>query len=182
MAKNLDRLRVLLDMDEVLTDFVGGALALWGHTVESVLPHWAAGSWSVVPPLAAALGQPSFTDSDFWGRINGEEEGFWLKLRAHPWAGDLIRLAEAESGDDWYVVSAPSRHPRSLSGKASWLKAFVGPNFDRLIPTRYKHVPAQPGVVLIDDSDRNVQDCRVQADLVAAARGKVTANYDSGRD
>lgn len=152
------KLRVILDKDEVLCDFVGAALHVWGLCIEQVLPHWQPGEWSCVPPLGKALGR-GLTDAEFWEPITALGAEFWRGLEPHPWMDELLALAHGTT-DDWHVVTAPSRCPTSYMGKAQWAQLHLRDAWDRLCPYRHKEVFAGPNVVLIDDRDENVRKFR----------------------
>lgn len=146
------KIRLLLDMDEVLTDFTGGALAAHGWTrarLESVRP---AGYWD----MATLMGM---TTEEFWAPINRMGERFWVELVALPWVDAAVQLAD-EISQEWYVVSSPSWEPGCYSGKARWLKRYFGRRFDRFFLTPHKHVFADQRTLLIDDSPRNVDRFR----------------------
>lgn len=152
-------MRVLIDLDEVLTDFVGGALAAWGTSREEVLNYWSAGDWHILPPLNAALGRgdhplpPPLTTDQFWARLAGPE--FWQGLQPLPWLDDLLALVE-QYDKHWIIVSAPSLDPSSHLGKVLWLKNRFGKGFDRFCVMPHKELFARSGTVLIDDRDSNV--------------------------
>jgi 5'(3')-deoxyribonucleotidase len=148
--------RILLDMDEVLCDFVGAAVRLHGCSMAKVLPHWEAGSWSVRPALAAALKREDFGDEDFWAPITAAGASFWTSLVPHRWADELLTLVRNVT-QDWHVVTAPSRCPTSYMGKMIWLEQYLGTDVHSFIPTRHKHLLANPRTILIDDSDSNVR-------------------------
>lgn len=147
---------ILLDMDEVLVDFVGAACRAWGLTDERTRAVEARQTWDCVPALSEQLGLPEpMTPSMFWSRINGDA-GFWLNLRPMPWFDELIELV-CSSGCDWYVVSSPSACPSSYAGKAGWLKERFGGGFDRLALSQHKTLLARPGAILVDDKDEAVK-------------------------
>lgn len=175
-------MRILLDMDDVLVDFVDGAAALWGLTTEDLLPHWDLGVWDCVPPLGKALHArdgdhpDGMSVADFWARV-GAQAYFWDNLRPLPWCDSLLTMAAAFT-DDWYIVSSPSRCPSSWSGKVRWLKDYFGEEFNRIVLTRHKHLLAGPGVVLIDDQDSNVLEFTVDKDgLPTGGEGVLFPKY-----
>lgn len=152
---------IYLDMDEVLTDFVGGASAIWGLTPQEVQNTWSIGVWDMVPPLHEALVRagrrrmiPQLSDREFWAPIN-RDEGFWTGLKETPWFNEILDLVNATT-DDWEVVTTPSRCPTSYSGKIKWLQYRLGVGFDLITQTRRKDRLAGPGRVLIDDKGSTV--------------------------
>lgn len=149
------KLRILVDMDEVLVEFINGYLALWGLTRADVLPYWQNGEWSVLPALGKALGREEPVPwPEFWGKIDGNID-FWVNLEATPHFDKLMKTV-VKYTDDWFVCTAPSWCDTSFTGKVRWLKKRFGREFDRFIPTPHKYVAAKEGVILIDDSDSNV--------------------------
>lgn len=138
---------VLVDMDEVLVDYISGALKVHKVTPQQLAAKRKPGHWNIAEAL-------SIPEGDFWKPINDIGSEFWEALQPLPWAEKLVGLIEA-IGWDWYVVTSPSREPESYSGKVRWLKNFFGKEFDRIIPTKYKWLLAGEGRVLIDDREKN---------------------------
>jgi 5'(3')-deoxyribonucleotidase len=152
-------MRILLDLDEVLADFVGGACKAWGCTKEQVEEHWELGQWDIRYPLSKALGRTEVMSSElFWTRINNSE-AFWVGLKPTPWMEELWAFCQCLS-DDIHIVSAPSRCESSYFGKVKWLRNQFGQNFSNFALTPYKHIFAGPDVILIDDRDENVEAFR----------------------
>lgn len=153
--------RVLLDMDCVLVDFVGGVARRWGMTTSELHQHWEPGVWDIVPPLARAVRQRNgksaevLTEDRFWAMLD-RSEMFWARLEPCPWLKELVALVKSIT-DDWHIISAPSKCQSSYSGKVKWLKSHFGYSFDRFALTPHKHIFAQPDVLLIDDRDSNVE-------------------------
>ncbi len=142
--------RVFLDMDGVLTDFVGAMLRLLGR--EEALQSWPPGVWDM--PQALRM-EPA----ELWGRIAREGERFWAELEAYPWVDELLGLVAQFA--PFTILSSPSSQPESLSGKLRWLQKRFGPAFRDYLIGPPKHLCARPDVVLIDDSDENVSRFRL---------------------
>lgn len=163
-------LRILLDMDEVLVDFVYGACRAHGVTLTQMLQHSQRGTWSIVEPIGWATGilssSPSavFGDDEFWAPIAAQGAAFWRDLPALPWCMELVTTVRnllAGRGDDWHIISAPSVHaPGSYAGKVAWLQGYFGTAFDRFALTPHKHIFACRNAVLIDDRPQNVDAFR----------------------
>lgn len=145
-----DKIRILVDLDEVLADFVGSALRLHGVAVETFQRRQPAGTWDMTIGL-------DLSPEAFWSPINSMGERFWANLPKLPWANQLISLISGIT-DDWHIVSSPSRCPTSYNGKVRWLKKEFGEGFDRFALTPHKYIFAKPGVILIDDRDQNIDD------------------------
>lgn len=139
-------MRILLDLDDVLADFVGGALRAHGLPKRDPRPL---GAWSLTDPLR-------MTDAEFWKPLHEAGEGFWLGLQPLPWARDLLNFVSSIT-DDWHIVSSPSNCPSSHTGKIRWLRRFIGPTFNRFVLTGDKHLLAQGDVVLVDDRESTLR-------------------------
>lgn len=156
--------RILLDMDEVLTDFVGRTCKWWHVSLDKVLSYWVPGEWSIVEPIGKALQEKvekrkqfyvPMTDERFWQKLRGDEY-FWSQMKQRSWCDDTVELVKSLTSD-WLIVSSPSRCHSSYSGKVKWLYRKFGETFTQFHLGTRKHIMAQPGVVLIDDCDANIQ-------------------------
>jgi hypothetical protein len=160
-------LRILLDLDEVLGDFVGAACRLYGCTYEEILSHWERGDRNCVPPLSKTLTEKTgrlgealpLSVVEFNRKVEEAGEAFWALILPLPWMSDLMEEVTA-STPDWWVVSNPLNWLGAYSGKARWLKGQFGSAFDRFHITRYKEEFARPNTILVDDCDENVRKFR----------------------
>jgi 5'(3')-deoxyribonucleotidase len=149
-------LTILLDMDEVLADFVGGMCREWGADPAEVIRAWEPGVWGTSPALSRVIGvDPHLTNEQMLDKVRGREE-FWAGLGPTPWAGELLDAVRSLT-DEWYVVSAPTDCGACHSGKVKWLRRYFGPSFDRFALTPRKEILARPNSLLLDDSDENVR-------------------------
>lgn len=135
---------ILVDMDGVLVDFVGGSFRALGRSVPFDEIRW------------DYYSQLGMTEDDFWHAIHAIGSDFWSNLDPLPWCRDLIRIV-GEICPTWEIASTPSKHPSAQSGKAEWLDHYLGngQSFEDYNLTRRKWRLAKPGVVLIDDNDKN---------------------------
>jgi len=138
-------------MDEVLVDFVGGALRAHGWTRERLYSAMEPGVWNMAEPMG-------LTHQEFWKPIDRLGVHFWCNLPALPWAAELLEIVK-QLTDDWHIVSSPfpSGTRYSYEGKVRWLKQRFGPRFDRFAITRHKYIFAGPNVILIDDNEETVK-------------------------
>lgn len=156
-------LTILLDMDEVLTDFIGGAVrihgAKWGFTRAEINAQRRPGEWDIVRPIGRWLRQQGhhepFTPDHFWSAITEAGSRFWIELERLPWAYEMVDLV-ARYTSDWHIVTAPSKCATSYSGKVQWLKTEFGPDFDQFVITPHKHILANSRAILIDDREKNI--------------------------
>lgn len=147
-------MRIILDMDEVLSDFVGGAAAIHGLSLADVLKHWTPGKWDMTRPVGDALGRPNFRDNDFWEPIHNNE-GFWSGLSELPCARRIFEVVQKVSKGDFMIVTAPNNCTSSHVGKIKWLKTFRDRHFNSFAITPHKHFFANSDSVLIDDRESN---------------------------
>jgi len=145
---------ILLDMDEVLVDFIGGACEVFGVPRQELEDNRPNNQWEIVSVLSECL-QSKLTLDGFWEEIHEYGQDFWIDLKPLPWAEELLSLVR-ETTNNWYIVSAPSRCHSSHVGKIKWLKSYFGKEFDKFILTPHKHLFAKRKTLLIDDRESNV--------------------------
>ena len=132
--------QICLDLDEVLCDFVGPALALHGWKFSDAMARWQAGCYSI--PLALGM-----SDADFWEPIRAAGASFCAELPAVYWLKTIVYVCQQVAP---VTVVTRSYSPDSAAGKAVWLRRH---GFDRYLIGTAKAACAHPGAVLIDDSD-----------------------------
>jgi hypothetical protein len=147
--------RLLLDMDDVLFDFVGGACEVWGITDPALVQRVRSRrDWNLAPVFSEVLGTPLMTNDQIFERINGKAS-FWQYLEPLPWLYDLVQLAD-EVADEWGIVTAPQHCETCYVGKLRSLRQHLGAKFNKYHPTADKHWLASPGVLLIDDREEGI--------------------------
>lgn len=141
--------KILLDMDGVLCDWVGGAISLFDKDrAEFIAKREEEPGYSLRTFL-------DVTDLQLWERIHEKGADFWANLNPYPWAYDL--WVRCNSYAPTKICTTPGRWPtgaESHEGKIRWLEENLGcPNqgFYDAIPCYDKTFLAAPGVVLIDD-------------------------------
>jgi 5'(3')-deoxyribonucleotidase len=145
-------MKIILDMDEVLVDFVGGMARHHGTTRQKLRQKQKPGVWEMHRTLGISA-------NTMWRPIYKSGLAFWLTLEPLPWIDDLIEMVETFDVE-WHIVSSPSLAADSYFGKTCWLKNYFGHDFDRFAITPHKHLFAKPGTILIDDKDENVEAFR----------------------
>lgn len=142
-------MKVFLDMDGVLTDFVRGCWRWFGHHV----PYREV-KWLLEPQFGFARAQ------EFWEALRAE---FWAGLKWTPEGADLlaglIRLAGKEN-----IVLCSSPAPwgtaGSAMGKLTWIEREL-PEFRRqYMLSPCKHEAANSQILLIDDNNENCEAFR----------------------
>lgn len=157
---------LLLDMDEVICDFIGGACRIHGVTREQFEAVRKPGEWAMNEPLEALkrLSGP-ISQTEFWKPIHEAGAAFWRGLHSLPWAEEIyvwLHHRGLQLGDDfeWHLISAPSIHPSSYEGKVHWIKKRFGGDFTRFALTPHKELFARPNTVLVDDREENLSKFR----------------------
>ena len=150
---------LLLDLDEVVVDFVGGACKVHGITRQQMEHYREPGEWTITKPLGLAktAGWCGLTQDEFWQPIHDAGVEFWEGLDKLPWFNDVLRWAD-DNFDQWFFVSSPSRETNSYTGKVNWLKREFGSDFDRFFLTPHKELLARRDRVLLDDRDDNLKN------------------------
>lgn len=154
----MENSRILLDMDEVLVDFVGGALRAHGISREEYLRRATPGEWG----MATQLG---LTKEEFWGPILRQREEFWERLGWCPWARKLLDIVKNLTSN-WYIVTTPGYYPTAYSGKMRFLGSrsgdfFEGSAYDRVVMIHHKALLARNRqTILVDDREETVQNFR----------------------
>lgn len=132
-----------LDMDGVLTDFVGAACAIHGASVPD---PWPIGAWDVAPLL-------DMNASAFWKPL---QHDFWATM---PWTDDgkeILAECERRYGQQNIVLlTSPCASPYSASGKIAWIQRFMNPYRRQYALCPCKQFMARSDAILIDDSIKN---------------------------
>lgn len=160
-------MKILLDMDEVLVDFIGGACKVHGITLAQLRTNWEPGEWSIVTPMGKFLGwdnRPNDVQREmywtdlFWKPIHEAGSEFWRNLEPLPNWMDVWELCAKTVGrGNLYIVSAPSKETCSYTGKVEWIKEHLSRSFDRFFLTPHKGLLAAPDRLLVDDRASNIR-------------------------
>ena len=148
-------MKILIDLDGVVADFVAGAMEL--HDKE----------WPFLDPEMKGNAGWDFykswglTSEEFW---RGMDRSFWAELPLLPWADDLVTSLEELAGmENLCFVTSPAHHPGCMEGKVDWCEAWY-PGIPVILTRSVKngappkHFLAHEGALLIDDYERNVSD------------------------
>jgi 5'(3')-deoxyribonucleotidase len=150
-------MRIYLDLDEVLCDFKGAALTVFGVTKNLFNSEHTPGDWDIVSTLNRLITPPNIEYPEFESIINKQGPDFWATLDPLPHFDQLIKIVSAITSE-WYIVSDPCNFKYAAYQKLLWLQRRLGKNFDRLILTKHKHLLANKDSILIDDKDKNIDE------------------------
>lgn len=141
-------MKVLLDMDGVVVDFVSAAILEHGLNPVRFVNDWPKGEWDVAKVI-------NLPPKQFWEKIDANPT-FWDELQPYPWMEALTHLVHNNSRS-WAFCTTPSRHHHSSAGKVRWIQNYFGKTFrDYYLCGASKAQLATPDTLLIDDSDVNV--------------------------
>ncbi len=141
--------QIFLDMDGVLTDFVGAVLSLQGQ--KDLLSTWPSGERNIHSVLG-------ISKSEFWRIVENQGADFWANLPEFEWSKNLVDLVRQFA--PMTILTSPSLSPSCFEGKVRWLyenfPKVNGKRFSDFLIGRPKELLAGPRRVLIDDSEANV--------------------------
>lgn len=143
-------MRVLLDLDGVLVNFVKGCCELHGKR-NPYTDEKNRGIWNLETLFGIELNQ-------FW---NGMEHAFWANLEPMDDAFELLEIVESiVPQKDICILSSPTRNPGCIPGKIAWIERFIPQYRRRFLIGPKKDFCANIRHILIDDYDKNVEDFR----------------------
>lgn len=143
-------MRIFLDMDGVLADFMKSALELHGYPTLFDEPR-SKGVWDT----ASLLG---ISAREFWKPIDSKED-FWSTISKTTEADELVALAEKEAGrENVCILTAPSKDAKCFLGKQVWIDRYYPQFSRRVIFATAKGFISGDDKILIDDKESNIAD------------------------
>ena len=145
-------MNILLDMDGVLVDFVGGCIEAHGSVEKAsdqvAYNFWR--DWKSAWSRKFEWGDESMTDFEFWSACSGGD--FWRSLKPYSWTvefySELRKIAPVK------IVTSPRyEDPECFAGKLHWLKAHLGIEPSDVVFASKKWLLNGNGNILIDDHD-----------------------------
>lgn len=134
-----------LDLDGVLVDFVSGALALHGKTLDPAEVRW---------DFMAQIGFAGVDAPRFWEPLG---RAFWAGLGWTHEGRALLSEIERLFGENVAILTSPCETDGCIDGKRDWIKRHLPAYRRRLIVGSPKELLAAPGKILVDDHDGNEQ-------------------------
>jgi len=147
-AMERNEITILLDMDGVVADFVGGAIEATGLPMKAEDVR----AWDFFDAHMAV--------DDFWEAI-ADTPGFWRKLDKYTWVAELWQLLN-DTGCNIVFASSPCADPKSAAQKLEWLNGvgLMGHGGTNYMLGHNKWLMARRDAILIDDSDWQVRAFR----------------------
>ena len=135
-----------LDLDGVLVDFVGGALAMHGKHIPPAEVRW---------DFLTQIGFDGVNDERFWAPMGRD---FWAGLG---WTADgraiLAAVEEAFGAEQVCLLTSPCLTPGCAEGKLDWVRRETPGYARRVLVGPCKHLLAGPRKLLVDDHDANCE-------------------------
>lgn len=132
-------MKILLDLDGVIVDFITGAFEAHGitHLEQKDVRYW---------DIKKLLGMGS---EQFWGEF---DEDFWVGLKMYDWADEVFELL-----GEYDVCLLTSPGWRGAGGKQQWIRKNLPGYFknNRYLIGPAKEFCASKDTVLIDDYEGN---------------------------
>lgn len=139
-------MKIFLDLDGVLVDFVGGICA-WHER-----PNPYQQGISAEYAIEDIWGMPR---THFWEPCSDPQ--FWANLE---WTEDgqdiLHEVLEFADTSDICLLTSPTLDPEAAKGKMLWIQHHLAMFTRQFLIGPPKHFCAHPGAILIDDSDTNI--------------------------
>lgn len=130
---------IFVDMDGVLTDFIG---AVEKHFQVDIPPSTGHEIWD-------AMG---YSEDTFWKRVNKIGPKFWATMDKLPWCDELLVWLQDK---DWVICTKPSRHWSCAAGKVQWINNHIR---HKWIMIQDKHLLSQGNNLLIDNHPDNCEN------------------------
>jgi len=140
-------MRIALDMDEVLADWVGGMLHEFNTTEGTSFTREQINMWKVEETLGYR--------SNYFVDMLMRDTQFYANLKPIPGAVSGVRSLISDGHDVLIVTSVPMSAPIALDGKVHWLRRHI-PEFSLQNFISAKRKSLVEADVLVDDGDHNI--------------------------
>lgn len=143
--------RILLDLDGVLVDFMGGAKRIHNKSYDGH-PHDPLNQeeqkpWDIEPIFG-------MSPSEVWEPMGFE---FWRDLSPLPGMREFVAALEAEFGEEHIcLLTSPIRTDGCIDGKMAWIRRHLPQYRRRFLVGPAKEFCASPRHCLIDDHELNI--------------------------
>ncbi|MGD9726515.1 MAG: hypothetical protein AB7L09_00585 [Nitrospira sp.] len=147
--------RVLLDLDGVLVDFLGGACRLHNKPYNGY-PHDPATQieqrpWDIEPLF-------EMTAPQVWDPMGRE---FWANLEPLPHCHEYVEILSRKFGEENIcILTSPIRTDGCIDGKMDWIRRHLPQFSRRFLVGPAKQFCASPRHVLVDDHAKNIEAFR----------------------
>ena len=141
-------IKVFLDMDGVIADFLSGVSKAHNRPLPYDRPE-AMGVWDTEVLWG-------ITAKEFWAPV--DNLSFWKGLDKTKEADALVDLLSFHYGEkNICILTAPSKSPWCVPGKRWWIEKHFPQFKDRMIFASAKEFLAGPNKILVDDRTQNLK-------------------------
>jgi 5'(3')-deoxyribonucleotidase len=148
-------LKIMLDMDGVLVDFMGGLHKNLGVDYDPTGYPYPASKYDIFEDIIARS-DGRYKVSDIYDSCNAVK--FWADLEWDPMGKEILQAAKDIVGVNNIVVcTAPMTRPDAWAGKIAWLNKHTPELKKVIVMSAPKELLAKKDHMLIDDKDRNCE-------------------------
>lgn len=149
--------RILLDLDSVLVNLVGGLCARFGWTYPCDLVDSSQRAQQTPYLLDEVF---PITQDEIWSNV---DRAFWANLDPLPWAFDVVSALESRFGaENVCLLTRPVDKDGCMDGKRDWIKKHLPDYVWRCLTGAAKDFCASPRRLLVDDHEENCKDFRAE--------------------
>lgn len=139
-------MRIFLDLDGVIVDYVPSMALFFGVPVDELYKRWTPGVYEI----CHALGK----DKNIWSEVWDAPETIWSEMPEFPWARELFNKCNETA--ETFILTSPINSGTCVSGKVKWIHTFAGREYRNYILTHFKFNCARWDHILIDDREDNI--------------------------
>jgi len=151
---------ILVDLDGVLVNFHSPAFLYWGCS-PNIFDYPSQYGWDIVDALnhqRKARGLEKVTPYQFW---RGLDKEFWATLPMYPYARTFMAGLERMVGQENITICTSAAFDSECAGgKVEWINRELPAYRRQYFIGCQKFRLANPNVLLIDDSEKNVDSFR----------------------
>ena len=154
-------IKVFLDMDGVIADFVGGLHRALGIDYDKSRYPYPVTKYDIFEDVCARSNGRVSMDNLYSSCDSAE---FWAELEWDPMGKEIAKVINEVFPHDYderiCICTSPMANPDAWKGKIVWLNKNLPRIKHIAIMTAPKCLLAKPGHVLIDDKDSNIEQFR----------------------
>lgn len=145
-------MKIFLDMDGVITDFVLPAMKLFDAGV-SEIEYPCSCEWDILSAINMVRNERGLTPigkKHFWDNLIYD---FWRNLKMYP--GIMQFIDQLKQYGEVFIATSPTLDSGCVAAKYDWIMGNLPDFRSKLFICTRKELLAGPGAVLIDDRDKN---------------------------
>lgn len=140
--------KIFLDLDGVVVNFEKAIIELFNITPSEEVSNFLSQRDPAINLAELVGGKPIF-----WKKVNQAGEDFWANMELFPWGMDLWHDLN-KLCPEVFILTAPSTHPLSVSGKVRLIQKYFKTN--KFLIGSGKYACAAPNHLLVDDTPKKL--------------------------